>query len=355
MGFFFLSLVLLIFGLARNELLASILGITLVLVLLYAYASTFVLEAVHRRRGLTVHAAVAEHPPGPGEAGTLQLTLPRAASPLPAVEARWRVEFRFHERNVTLERPAGVGGRERWTLHPPERGLYDASGVMLCFADRFGFARTELHYPGRLELQVSPKPWGEGGRRPHSAGSAARMRQGRSLRRNELLIESRPYHPGDDLRRLNWKALARTDELLVRIGEEIPPARRWVALVCDPGHCCDAVAEAAAELLLKLESQGYRCRLVNGATGEEANEREWKRFLASLWDSLEPPAAAVDLAAYPAAILLTPRPATARREAAVRSALAKGGGEIQEVRCPEGKERRSSLLRRILFVPGDRT
>lgn len=328
---------------------------TLVLVSLYAYASTFILEALQRRRDLTVQVSVAEHPGGPGETGALQLTLPRGASPLPAIEARWRVEFRFQERTVTLERPAGEGGRERWVLRPRERGLYEASGAVLAFADRFGFARTEVRYPGRLELLVPPKPYGEGGRRPRSAGSAAQTRHGRSLRRNELLIESRPYHPGDDLRRLNWKALARTDELLLRIGEEIPPARRWVALVCDPGHCSDAVAQAAAELLRELEAGGYRCRLVNGATGEEADEREWRRFLSSLWDSFEPPAAAVDLTAYSAAFLITPRPATARRDAAIRGALARGIGEIQEVRCPEVGESRDSPLRRILFVPRDRT
>jgi hypothetical protein len=251
-----------------------------------------------------------------------------------------------------MERPAGEAGRERWSVTPLERGLYEASGVILRFADRFGFARTEVVYPGRLELPVPPQPRDEAARTRRPAGSAAAERKGRSLRRNELLIESRPYHPGDDLRRLNWKALARTDELLVRIGEEIPPARRWVVLVCDPGHCPDAVAQAAAELLQELEAGGYRCRLVDGSTGEEAEAKEWRRFLASLWESFDAPAAAVELSSYPATILITPRPATARKEGVVRAGA---GSQIEEVSCPEGNGGERPLLERLLFVPRDRS
>ena len=328
---------------------------TLVLVSLYAYAGTFLLETIQRRRQESVTAAVTEHSRGVGERASLSLDLPSATSPLPGIQARWRLEFRFHDRVINLERPARGGGRQSWQFTPERRGLYEASGVALRFADRFGFARTEVRYPDRLQLLVPPKPGGGPGRRPTSAGRADRSRQGRSLRRNELLIESRPYHPGDDLRRLNWKALARTDELLVRIGEEIPPARRWVAVICDPGHCSDQVAEQALLLLEELRSQGYRCRLVNGSTGEEQPEKEAQQFLSSLWDSFEPPASEVDLARYSAAILVTPRGATARRDPWVSSALSRGTARLQEVECPASAGEERNLIERLLFVPRERT
>ncbi|MFP4534269.1 MAG: DUF58 domain-containing protein [Spirochaetaceae bacterium] len=327
----------------------------LVLVCLYSYTATFLLETMQRRRDRSVTAAVTEHPRGVGEEASLALDLPAAASPLPAIQARWRVEFRFHDRVISLERPALGEGRRSWRFTPPRRGLYEASGVALRFGDRFGFARTEVRYPDRLELPVPPKPGGGPGRRPTSAGRADRSRRGRSLRRNELLIESRPYHPGDDLRRLNWKALARTDELLVRIGEEMPPARRQVALICDPGHCSDQVAEEASFLLQELQAQGYRCRLVNGSTGEECDEKEAEHFLSSLWDSFEPPASEVEISRYSAAILLSPRGATARRDTRVASALSRGTLTLQEVACTVSRGEERALLERLLFVPRYRT
>jgi hypothetical protein len=331
------------------------LGVTLILVSLYAYAGSFLLELLHRRQNETASATVTEHPQAPGESGSVTLSLPSAASPLPGIQARWKLEFRFHDRELILERPAGKGGRERWPLVAKQRGLYEASGPTVQFSDRFGFARTEVSYPNRLELLVPPKPRGAPGRRPKSVGSGAESRRGRSLRRNELLIESRPYHPGDDLRRLNWKALARTDELLVRIGEEIPPARKWIALICDPGHCSDQVATQTVLRLEDLESQGYRCRLVNGATGEEVTAKEADRFLASLWDSFESPAAEVELSSYSAAVLITPRGATARRETGIIAALGRGTLRLQEVECPaRGREERT-VLQRLLFVPKERT
>jgi uncharacterized protein (DUF58 family) len=41
--------------------------------------------------------------------------------------------------------------------------------------------------------------------------------------RSDELIEARPYHPGDDTRRINWNAYAHSEILFVRIGEETPP------------------------------------------------------------------------------------------------------------------------------------
>lgn len=354
MGFFFLSLFLLVFGLARNELLSSLLGVSLVLVSLYSYAAALILEAVYRRRELSPTATPAATPRYPGDSGSLTLSLPAVQSPLPGILARWRLDFRFRSRRILLEAPAGGGGRARWEFTAPKRGLYEARGPGLVFGDPFGFARTEVDLGDSVELVVPPGRGDEGGVRPASTGSAHHRRQGRSLRRNELLIESRPYHPGDDLRRLNWKALARTDELLVRIGEEIPPERRRVTVICDPGGCADRVATATAALLEELASEGFSCTLLHGESGVAVNgddPRKRERFLASLWEVSGEPAAGVTLGRLPSAILVTPRPGSAREGREIERLLSRGSLRLQSVECEEGSEKKEPLWQRLLFLP----
>lgn len=56
---------------------------------------------------------------------------------------------------------------------------------------------------------------------------------GLSRDRNDELIEARPYHPGDDTRRIHWKAYAHSEALFVRIGEEIPPPSFNADIVVD--------------------------------------------------------------------------------------------------------------------------
>lgn len=310
----------------------------------------------------------------------LSLTLPPAASPLPGIGTRWRLDFRFERRRLLLEAPGGGGGHQRWEFTAPQRGLYTARGPRLALADPFGFARTELDLGDPVELLVPPGGGEDRGGRPVTRGNSDLRRQGRSLRRNELLIESRPYHPGDDLRRLNWKALARTDELLVRIGEEMPPERRRVTVVVDPGWCSDRVAEATASLVTDLTLRGYRVTLVHGQSGETAADDsggedkfgaaedvgaadgkgaagrpgtagEAARFLAALWEVTGEPAAGVELRRLSSTILVTPRPRTAEQRREVASLVARGSLRLHPVACEEPREEKKPIWKRLLFLP----
>ena len=65
--------------------------------------------------------------------------------------------------------------------------------------------------------------------------------------------------------------------------------------------------------------------------------------------------AAFDLPSISSAILITPRPASARSVDGVDRALSSGSLTLREVPVSEQKQERRSLLRRILFVPPDGT
>lgn len=51
-----------------------------------------------------------------------------------------------------------------------------------------------------------------------------------NLRRTDELYDSRPYFPGDDIRKINWKLYAHTQELNVKQGDFVPPPRIFFTL-----------------------------------------------------------------------------------------------------------------------------
>jgi uncharacterized protein (DUF58 family) len=93
-----------------------------------------------------------------------------------------------------------------------------------------------------------------------------------SSQRNDDLIESRPYHPGDDVRRINWSAYARTGELHLKIGEEQPPPglARHLDLDCrglDHPELVDLLAATALAVTRALATGGSppTCRVLTDA------------------------------------------------------------------------------------------
>jgi hypothetical protein len=54
-----------------------------------------------------------------------------------------------------------------------------------------------------------------------------------SLQRSDILIDHRPYTPGDDPRRINWKLYGHGGNLFVREGEREPPPHSALAVLVD--------------------------------------------------------------------------------------------------------------------------
>jgi uncharacterized protein (DUF58 family) len=129
----------------------------------------------------------------------------------------------------------------------PDRGLYRIAAAEIVFPDPLSLvqvrfrARPPLPVHGRRSvggvmpplLRVLPRPAPLSSEDPDPELAAGRRRGDLSNERNEELIETRPYHPGDDIRRINWSAFAHSGELFLRIGEETPPPAWAVRVVVD--------------------------------------------------------------------------------------------------------------------------
>jgi hypothetical protein len=113
-------------------------------------------------------------------------------------------------------------------LDTNRRGVWRLDESRLLARDLLGFCAAPVPtaasgsvtvLPDVYHIPVGDTAGGDGGE--HLIQSGIR-------RRSEELFETRRYVPGDDPRRINWKMFARWNELLVRIGEEVPPPQSRV-------------------------------------------------------------------------------------------------------------------------------
>lgn len=152
-------------------------------------------------RGVEVQAAV----PAPvfaGQAARLPLRLSADGS-----GGHYGLQLAVGERSESLPQlPAGATASLALHLPCPQRGLQPLAGLRLSSSYPFGLFRASRLLPLQLELLVWPSPAPQADLPPQPvAGSAA-----------DTLAGLRPYVAGDAPRRIDWRALARRGELLVR-------------------------------------------------------------------------------------------------------------------------------------------
>ena len=90
---------------------------------------------------------------------------------------------------------------------------------------------------------------------------------GQSAGSSTDFLDHRPYVPGDDIRRLDWKAFARTDQLLVkRFQEEIRPSvHLWIDTSQSMGLTQDKLqllTDLVAFLVVILQRMDVQCRVI---------------------------------------------------------------------------------------------
>lgn len=258
-------------GLVRDELGVVVWGGGLLLVELVVAVVAAVcgarLRALRARFATELERAVVEA----GEPVTVWATVPSLRL-VPGLYLEHELELRWADRR-TLAAAAVVapGDRTRWTFQPALRGDYRSPASRLVLRDAFGFTATTVTDGRPLRvLVVPPDPDLEPELPARSGGEYAAERSPQRVRSDELR-EVRPYVPGDDVRRLSWKHLATYRELLVRIGEAVPPSRGEVRCRVDdvvpdgvtPVAVGDALMQALRAVVRTADERGLDlvCRL----------------------------------------------------------------------------------------------
>lgn len=159
-----------------------------------------------------------------------------------------------------------------YTVHADRRGRYPIGPLSVRLTDPFGFCQLDRSFTGQRHLLVTPSveplpsvplsgDWsGTGESRARSIAAAG-----------EDDVAVREYRHGDELRRVHWRATARSGALMVR-REEQPWESRATVILDDrlSAHVGESLSGsferavgATASIGLHLSHRGYAVRLVS--------------------------------------------------------------------------------------------
>ena len=172
----------------------------------------------------------------------------------------WFDEGRRAARFLVPSLAPGATARAAYRIPTRRRGRYVVGPLDVARADPFGLARRRVGGTGEAEVVIRPRvhdivaPVAVGGRVVADSEAPAARAVVSDL--GDEFLTLREYEQGDDLRRVHWRATARTGDLMIRQDEARWRSRAAVVLD-DDARAYDADAfevgvEAAASVVVRL-------------------------------------------------------------------------------------------------------
>jgi len=115
-----------------------------------------------------------------------------------------------------------------------KRGAYFSAYDEFAVFDVFGFFRFAFLLPAGTNARLLASP--NAAQEPfsvHARAGESNQQPELSFQRTDNLIDHRPYIPGDDPRRINWKLYGHGGGLFVREGEREPPPHSNIVIMAD--------------------------------------------------------------------------------------------------------------------------
>ncbi len=168
--------------------------------------------------------------------------------------------------HVRVRSVASVSAR----LTPSHRGIIHLPAVRVWTTFPFGLTKKSVSLAQDDTLLVLPRVHElqpgilESVRSRAATGTGARPSPGAS----DDFYGVREYVAGDSLRRVAWRASARTGTLVVRQNSSPAPTRIWVQIAAAPGAAPESV-ENAVSLAASLLAQGERSGFAMGLATED--------------------------------------------------------------------------------------
>ena len=224
-------------GFLRNELVLFLLGAIPLAVIAYCFCATLILSAAHSRKaqGLDVRLTPEAVPVGAQDALEITCRSPQKFFRMPGILLRYELELHTKDGRIfqSLFDPDHLQQIQS-PLAAPGRGAYGGEEDRFIIMDILGLFRSTMPLPQKpgYRLLVTPQSAEEPLRyTSHSGGDE--QRQSSQYVRTDNLIEQRPYIPGDDPRRINWKLYGHIGDLFIREGEREPPPHSQLAILVD--------------------------------------------------------------------------------------------------------------------------
>ncbi len=237
---------------------------------LLALAVVALLLAVFRPLRLGVGRSVTPARLHVGSVGRVEIAVRNGATRTPVMRMTDRVQGTSGAQLFLSPLPADGVARAAYRLPTERRGIVSVGPVDFESTDPFGLALRRFTAPSNGQLVVYPEviPL------PAAPPSPATERRSTSDQpeflggRSEEFHALRQYVPGDDIRRINWAATARHDDLIVR--EDEAPTQNHLTVLLDNialagGPALDKGAAVAASILTSMRNRTDPFRLITGS------------------------------------------------------------------------------------------
>jgi len=293
MGSFVLLVTVLAFlaGWLRNELALTLLGTVFLIILIYCFLAVFFLGIIYRKKGQALSLAISSEVVNLGNNAELCIKTNSGFPPeknyfFRPPMALIRCELRLETKDGRVIRQYADPGKENLCNFPVfERGAYYShssagKGDRLIISDIPGFFSISLavFQSEGIRLLAVPSPAEELiALLLKSGGSEERAEP--HYRKSDDFTNHRPYIPGDDPRRINWKLYSHAPlgDLFVREGEPEPPPHSRLLLLIDTEvdsslytvddgrRAVDILCEIALAVALEYKAKGMDIHI--GYTG----------------------------------------------------------------------------------------
>ncbi|MDR1788684.1 MAG: DUF58 domain-containing protein [Treponema sp.] len=228
-------------GAARQETAMLLAGAVFLAALAWCFLAVFLSALPQRRRARALEARLSSRNVAAGGTGEIELLREGESAArrgpgrlrAPAALVRYCLRLRTRDgRNILCyfdpDETAGA------SFPVEKRGAYYTGSDLLVIRDAAGFFSLSFKLPrgDAPRLLALPAAVPERLRVTlHSGGTERRAEQ--SKRRGGDLTDHRPYVPGDDPRRINWKLYSHAGELFVRQEETEPPPHMRLFILVD--------------------------------------------------------------------------------------------------------------------------
>jgi hypothetical protein len=255
----------------------------------YCLVMTLLLALIHRKSAFTVSISLSPEKITAGEWTYVSYSHNRKIFQLPLVLVRCRLLLSTKDgRRITYDfKPEQKTGIERHEMfQAKKRGAYFSAFDEFAVFDILGFFRFAFRIPLENEVRLLVSPHAAPEAVPVRAkGGNSDRRDSAAIERTDDLIDHRPYVPGDDPRRINWKLYSHGSELFIRQGEREPPPHSNITILIDtqfdslftgkpedgPAEAVDLLCENA---LAVINSTGNEKDIQIGFTGQTERGRK---------------------------------------------------------------------------------
>jgi uncharacterized protein (DUF58 family) len=271
--FFLFSVFILAAGILRVDLAALLWASGFFLISGYTWLGNNLLRIIIKRylarQPDCINIKLPDHGIYPGEDAQAYLKLKLPSFILPGFLTRFLLKLVWQDHaSCNIETMLSTGETSRIiTFTASLRGEYNTRNCSILIKDYLGLTKSMINLPIKEQLNVYPVLISSSRTPLKLEVSGADIEYSPRKKTSEELLEIRKYFPGDDVRKINWKAYARLRELFLRIGEETTLPEVKLLFIIDPTHSpfvpaavrhsyMDILVKQAGSLLLSLLNRG---------------------------------------------------------------------------------------------------